>query len=470
MAAHKRSPTRDDHTRRANFQDAGQHKSRASAKSTSDERATAEEIFHPYKPHVPPWLRRELFDGIPKAGKRSDMLWKMEHTLIDAGMSSDDAFKCLRVSPWNKFKGRDEQLRHELDKVLSEKLVGGPEIGSLDGQWDGERPPPPPEWLVRHLIMRRGIGILSGKWGTGKTYIAIDLAAALGSRQPFAGKKVSQRCGVLYLAAERSHTILRRLSLARECRSIEGFLPFFLAGSCPTLTAPDAFHTLAATAYDVAAEMRRRHGVRLGLIVIDTLMVAAGWTNENDPAEVQSVMKVLRALSDETGTFVLAIDHHGKDASRGTRGSSDKEASSDVVISLVPGEMTLAKCSEGPQGLKRSFRLDAREIGSYEDGEPVTECTVDWCDELPKQFRSLSSLRAAIASVPEQTVANKVAVPKAAVRKAFDESSGSKSAEARRMAWMRAYNAAVTAGEVSEVTQAGELFIVLKDRNAREQA
>ena len=48
-----------------------------------------------------------------------------------------------------------------------------------------------------------GHGLISGQWGTGKTFVAFDLAAALMTGQPFVGHTVKRQCGVLLICCRR---------------------------------------------------------------------------------------------------------------------------------------------------------------------------------------------------------------------------------------------------------------------------
>ena len=49
-------------------------------------------------------------------------------------------------------------------------------------------------WLVKGLIPAEGHGLLSGQWGTGKTFVAFDLATAVGTGQPFLGHAIKRPC------------------------------------------------------------------------------------------------------------------------------------------------------------------------------------------------------------------------------------------------------------------------------------
>jgi hypothetical protein len=331
---------------------------------------------------------------------------------------------------------------------------------ALPVRWllDGKAPPEP-EWLVKQLIPKQGIGLMSAGWGEGKTFIAIDLGLSVAAAAPFAGRR-TRPAGVLYLAVERANDLHRRARFAAEQRGLKD-APFLWYGGCPKLTEADALDILIATARACDGEIFDRHGVHLGLIVIDT-MIVAGWGNEDKSESVQPVMQLLRKLSEEMGCFVLGVDHMGKDKERGTRGSSDKESSSDVVLTLADGTMTLRKCSEGPQGIELAFALRVHELGVDADGDPVTQCTVEWRggedagDELTKtQQAHAAAVRAAMAKVETSVIhlgeGNYVdAVLREDVREIFVARLKRKSPASKRQQWSRACKAAVKSGSVGE--------------------
>src|SRR5262249_16076145 len=104
-------------------------------------------------------------------------------------------------------------------EILEDELGNGiekPELDELDDieetRSDSKLPPlfahgdlnlqPSKRWLIKHLIPSVGHGLLSGQWGTGKTFVVFDLAASAWSGQPFLGHPVKRQCGVLLIAAE----------------------------------------------------------------------------------------------------------------------------------------------------------------------------------------------------------------------------------------------------------------------------
>jgi hypothetical protein len=282
--------------------------------------------------------------------------------------------------------------------------------------------------------------------------VATNLGLAVGTGGVFAGHDVVDARGVIYIASERAHTIPRRLAVARQ--GLEP-APFYIAQSCPRLTDPDAADRLVSGALRIDLEMNRRHSVHVGLIIIDTLVTAAGWESENNNAEVQQVMHVLRTLSDELETFVLAIDHHGKDSSRGTRGASDKEASADLVLHLTDSNsMRVVKCSEGRQGKETSFQLREHEIGKDDWGAVVTECSVEWGDEGQPSGR----LRAALQEAGETQLNGQSAWMENAARQAFYTAIKDATPDARRQAWSRA----VRKAGLVKFTHGGKTYLMFR--------
>jgi hypothetical protein len=118
------------------------------------------------------------------------------------------------------------------------------------------------------------------------------------------------------------------------------------------------------------------------------MSAAAGFKDENSSSEGQVAMNVLNELSRRTGALAMACDHFGKALETGTRGTSAKEASADVVIaclgdrtqggSLTNLRIAVRKLRSGATGAETSFRLRTVDMGVDEDREPITTCIVDW--------------------------------------------------------------------------------------------
>jgi hypothetical protein len=161
-------------------------------------------------------------------------------------------------------------------------------------------------------------------------------------------------------------------------------LPFAWIEECPSLKEENSFERLVGLALAAAKKMKEEFNVDLVLIIIDTLSAAADFADANDAAEGQRIMNRLNALSRRTGAFALAVDHFGKDATTGTRGSSAKEAAADVVVALLADRdvngtlkntrMAVRKLRGGATGAETPFDLKKVEL----DTPGVTTCIIEW--------------------------------------------------------------------------------------------
>jgi hypothetical protein len=161
----------------------------------------AQEVYRDYQKKLPPWVRRELLrEDNPPSGKRSGMLWKLEHALLTAGMTEDEAFVVIKASKWNKFAGRhseDEQLRRELQKVIDDRMNARANGRLVDE--DEEEDPTVHKFLMRPLseveeenidwiwfpyLAKGELTILEGDPGLGKSYMAQMVSGALIDGRP----------------------------------------------------------------------------------------------------------------------------------------------------------------------------------------------------------------------------------------------------------------------------------------------
>jgi hypothetical protein len=254
-------------------------------------------------------------------------------------------------------------------------------------------PRPLKSWLIKHLMSTTGVGLLSGQWGTGKTFIALELASSVMTGQPFLGRLIKRQCGVLFLAAEGADEVRPRLEamVQEKCGSMSR-APFRWYEIVPVLLQRGATDKLIAMAQQAHDSLMKEFGLPLGLIILDTVAASAGYSTpgaENDNAINQALMNTKRMLATAIGCFVLGVDHFGKQIETGTRGSSAKEASADLVLACL-GERELGgqvlntrlavrKNRGGPQGQEVSFTLREVESGEPdEDGESITTRVVDW--------------------------------------------------------------------------------------------
>ena len=335
------------------------------------------------------------------AGKYNDRAlprfdgWKVPEKIVEA--RPQEIPEPISPEPETPAPDPDEdEIEDDLDE-LEKGSRQGPKLPPLYAHGDPD-PRPLRAWLVKNLIPAVGHGLLAGQWGTYKTFVVFDLAAALWTGQPFLGRPAKRQCGVLLIAAEGADEVRLRLDavVRNKCGNM-GRVPFRWYETTPMLLQKGAVETLIAMAQQADRSLQQEFGLPLGLVVIDTIAACAGYTragDENDPAAAQAVMNVLKALAQTLGCFVLGVDHFGKNMEAGTRGASSKESASDLVLACLGDKsvngsvsntrLAVRKNRGGQQGQEFPFTLRVVEAPEADDdGEPVTSMVVDWQPNTP---------------------------------------------------------------------------------------
>jgi hypothetical protein len=236
----------------------------------------------------------------------------------------------------------------------------------------------------------------------------------------------------------------------------------------------------------VAARLKEKFDLPLVMVVIDTLVVAAGYDRageDNDTAVQSAINNVLSSLAIATGTFVLGIDHFGKDVTVGTRGSSVKEGNADIILSTL-GEKTvtgsvvncrlvLRKRRGGVNGEEIPFSPRVIDMGVDEHGKQMTTVIINWHrgthvqrtaadnwgkgkgvkllrDTINSMISKQCDARVAVQVNGEKVYALKVDNVRDEFAKAYwaDGASPRAKQQAKRMAFNRALQTAVEAGAV----------------------
>ncbi|MBN3730907.1 AAA family ATPase [Burkholderia sp. Tr-20390] len=230
---------------------------------------------------------------------------------------------------------------------------------------------PAQRWLVRGVIPAQGTVAMYGPSGSGKSFLVLDLCAAIAGGEDWFGYRVTP-APVVYIALEGEAGMSKRAKAwsARNHRQLPEGLHF--------VTQPFDVRNLADVS-DLLEAVQAGGGA--GLLVIDTLNRAAPGADENSSKDMGEIIVKLKILQDSIGGAVLVVHHTGKDAAKGLRGHSSLFAALDAALEVTRidsrREWTVAKSKDDADGERYAFSLRVVDLGDDEDGEPVTSCVIE---------------------------------------------------------------------------------------------
>jgi hypothetical protein len=235
----------------------------------------------------------------------------------------------------------------------------------------------PPSRLVKGLLSVGGVSVLYGESGVGKSFVALDIGAAVAAGAPWMGR-ATEKGKVLYAVGEGVKGFRRRCKALMKDRGFDK-PPFAILPD--SLNIPDEVETFLL----VVDLFAKTYGGPPDLLVLDTL---ARYFGEGEENSARDMGRFLRAIDQLRRTYpdthVLIVHHAGKDPARGMRGSSALKGAADTVLVcskvMTKGELSyvveVEKQKDGEEGLRFPFRLRKVDLDPNEDGEPVTSCVV----------------------------------------------------------------------------------------------
>jgi RecA/RadA recombinase len=228
------------------------------------------------------------------------------------------------------------------------------------------------EWLIKHILPKKGLVVVYGDPGSGKSFYVLDLVAHVARGIAWNGKRTKQ-ASVAYLAAEGTVGFGNRLKAYSKGNgvSLEGF-PLFVYGG--------AFD-LKQQPLELSEVIVQMGGVEL--IVIDTLSAVTAGANENTSEEMGSAIKAAQLIIELTSATVILIHHSNKGGD--IRGWSGLKAAVDNQIRIErKGDIRTAhveKMKDEKDGGAYGFKLKVVELGEDEDGDIVSSCIVEQSEE-----------------------------------------------------------------------------------------
>lgn len=279
----------------------------------------ASRIFKRYESKLPRWVRRELLHGKPQQGKRSEVLWKLQNELLEAGMSRDEAFDLLWVCPWNKFKERHDgvdQLWRELDKALEQHFEGWSANKKDEDDPTAFNPLPRSmadveieniDWLYPGYFARRELTIVEGDPGLGKSYFMQMVALCLADGKPIPGEHPYKppQGRVAYFDTENTASTVTKMRLVEngiECQENywQGEEPF-------SIDDEEKWNRMLSVLEDFRPTM----------VVFDTINIYIGGADTYRSSETQQALTLFKQIGSRFDCSVVVLRHL-------TKGSKDK--------------------------------------------------------------------------------------------------------------------------------------------------
>lgn len=183
------------------------------------------------------------------------------------------------------------------------------------------------KWIVDGIIPADGFGILYGPSGSYKSFMALDLAAAVATGQQWHGFDVDGQGPVLYVAAEGAQGLKER-AVAWSRHYGRDYGPLVILPVAVMLDDP----IMVQWFIEACMKAQEKVGKPFQMVVIDTMARSFNGdenSSQDTGAFINSCSAWRSKLDDCT---VLIVAHAGKDVQRGIRGSSALKAACDFVF------------------------------------------------------------------------------------------------------------------------------------------
>mgnify|MGYP002641583600 CR=1 FL=1 len=228
---------------------------------------------------------------------------------------------------------------------------------------------PKQDWLVKYVMPSKGIATCFGPSGSGKSFLLLDMAAAICLGQPWFGFKTKQT-DVIYLCLEGGGGLQKRVLAWEACNKRE--FPSNFKYVCDDFDLCNSRHV----------DDLLRVATKGACLIIDTLNRAAPGRDENSSGDMSLLLNAAKRLGESLESLVILVHRTGKDKSKGPRGHSSLHAAFDAELEVMADRKlntrhwSSSKLKDEEDGKKFGFRLARHHLGYDDDGDAETSCTV----------------------------------------------------------------------------------------------
>jgi AAA domain len=286
------------------------------------------------------WSRGSLTGGVMPENYSEDAVLAVLRTMppVEGGIGVGTVIAAARAKGWvgNPFSdGKPSETFEQFAKDAEAKRPTVPEpVKSRFTIWGTQDAAtlPEPAWIVPELIGEGENCVFTASKGSFKSFLALDIGMSIATGLPSFARKPLLTGSVFYGAHEGALTLATvHVSAWMEENKLDPALDhghYIMRG--PKLGGTDHFEFMKAIQAKVAEGVRPPR-----LVILDTYSRCMGAPDENSPASANAFIDFCKEIQTTwPGCSVLVLAHTGKDANKGTRGSSAFEAGFEGVIDL----------------------------------------------------------------------------------------------------------------------------------------
>ena len=186
------------------------------------------------------------------------------------------------------------------------------------------------EWLVKGVFPKKSFGVIYGKPGQGKTFVALDFALCVAHGMQWHDLDVVQG-SVLYIAGEGLGGLGKRLrAWTSQNAPNEPTPPFYAITANVNMRDTNDVNDLILSIDSLHQQFE--------MIIIDTVARSLTGGDENSSTDMGLFVAACDAVKDHTGSAVIGVHHSGKDDEKGMRGSSALLGAVDTVLHISQDE------------------------------------------------------------------------------------------------------------------------------------
>jgi KaiC/GvpD/RAD55 family RecA-like ATPase len=250
--------------------------------------------------------------------------------------------------------------------------------GILPYQWVSDvTPHTEGRWLIEDWLPKMGVAVIYGHPGSGKTFLALNMAGHVADGRNWAGKHV-ERGLVLYIIAEGQYGFDNRVAAMIAAGELKSDAPFAIVSTPIDLQAHEGDVEKLIATLRHAADHASLH---IALVVIDTLSKTFGAGKENSDDMARYIANCQRVAA--TFECLTLIVHHPPKGSDDLRGHSSLHGGVDTAILVEGKAIRTAKTTkqrDGEENQQVLFKLEPIALGTDSRGQKVTTCLVRTCD------------------------------------------------------------------------------------------